>query len=74
MATELTLAQQKLIKHRQNALRKGIGPVEYAQSLGVSFQRIGRLVKPGAKLPTLQEACSIGKATKIGPFAWLKQQ
>lgn len=66
-------ARQKLASHRERALKKGVTVKEYAATLGLSPQRIGRLIsQESPAIPTLDEALKMHKACRIKPELWLQ--
>lgn len=66
----MDIARQKLEKHRDKAIGKGQSASEYAATLGLSPQRIAKLIA-GKTEPTLREAYAIKDAVRINPALWL---
>lgn len=65
-------AVQKLTKHRERAIKQGATPASYAQQVGLSPQRIGRLISgKESAVPTLAEAIQLHRVCKIKPDLWL---
>lgn len=68
-----SLGHQKLIKHRERAMRQGVSRSGYAESLGVAPQRIARLCG-GADPSTmgLAEALRLRDEVKIRVDDWFR--
>jgi plasmid maintenance system antidote protein VapI len=65
-------AREKLQKHRDKALKQGVSPAAYAQDIGISAQRIGRLLSENNSAPpTLAEAVALQRNCKIKPDLWI---
>lgn len=68
----MTQAIEKLRRHREKAIKKGTTAAQYAADVGLSAQRIGRLLKTDKPAtPTLAEAVQLHKVCKIKPALWL---
>lgn len=65
-------AKEKLRMHRAKLLKRGVSPAEYARTLGISAQRLSRIMSANAVEPTVSEAFRLQAAAKIAPKAWLE--
>lgn len=65
-------AIDKLKRHRERAIKQGSTPAAYAEQVGISPQRIGRLISgKESATPTLAEAVKLHQVCKIKPDLWL---
>lgn len=63
-------ARQRLEKHRSKAIGKGTAASDYAAGLGVSPQRLAKIIA-GTTEPTLREALALQATVKIKPASWI---
>lgn len=66
----MDIARQKLEKHRNKALNNGTSASEYAAVIGVSPQRLAKIIA-GTTEPTLREALALQSTAKIKPASWI---
>lgn len=66
-------AKTKLRSHREKALKNGTSASEYVELIGMSPQRLSRLMKPENGVePTVSEAFLLQDRAKIPPKMWLR--
>lgn len=65
-------AKTKLRAHRDKAIKQGTSASDYVKSIGLSPQRLHRLMKAENGVePTVSEAFLLQSAAKIPPKLWL---